>query len=216
MRLVLLGPPGAGKGTQAEYIADTYEIPHISTGDMLRQAIKAQKPLGSEAKAYIDKGELVPDAVIIRMVKERLSQPDCAKGFMLDGFPRNLDQGRALSATLDELGIALDIVVYISVPAEVVVERLSGRRVCRNCGATYHVDYMPPAVDDVCDKCGGEVYQRPDDNPDTVRNRLQVYQQQTADLIDYYGKAGVLAEVPGDKRVDEVTSEVASRLESVR
>jgi len=215
MRLVLLGPPGAGKGTQAEYITKKFGIPHISTGDMLREAIKAEKPLGLEAKGYIDRGELVPDDVIIKMVKERLARPDCERGFMLDGFPRNLDQGRALETTLEELGIGLDIVVYINVPEEVVVERLSGRRLCRTCGATYHVKYMPPKQEGICDKCGGELYQRPDDNPDTVRNRMKVYQQQTAGLIGHYRQAGLLAEIPGDKSVEEVTCDIDRRLEAV-
>jgi adenylate kinase len=215
MRVVLLGPPGAGKGTQAEHIAEEYGIPHISTGDMLREAIKKRDPVGLEAKGYIDKGDLVPDDVIIRMVTERLSQPDCKNGFLLDGFPRNLDQGTALAATLDELRSPLDVVVYMKVPEDVVVRRLSGRRICRNCGDNYHVINLPPKKEGVCDKCGGPLYQRPDDTPETIRNRLAVYLEQTADLITYYKDAGILAEIPGDKSVEDVADEIDARLAAV-
>ncbi|HUS58048.1 MAG TPA: adenylate kinase [Planctomycetota bacterium] len=216
MRIVLLGPPGAGKGTQAEHIVGKYAVPHISTGDMLREAIKNSAPIGLEAKQYIDKGELVPDDVIIRLVKERLSKPDAAKGFLLDGFPRTLPQGRALETTLKELGTKLNASVYINVPDEIVVERLSGRRICRNCGANYHVKYMPPAKEGICDKCGGQLYQRPDDQAETIKNRLAVYHRQTADLIDYYAKLGLLVEVPGEQPVDVVKSKIDSRLDALR
>ncbi len=215
MRIALLGPPGAGKGTQAEHIAEEYRIPHISTGDMLREAIKNEAPGAMEAKSCIDNGELVPDNVIIRMVKERLSRPDCCTGFLLDGFPRNLDQGRALAETLNEQGIGLDAVVYINVPQHVVIERLSGRRICRNCGAGYHVKYMPPKKDSVCDKCGEELYQRPDDTPETIKNRLAVYRKQTADLISYYKESNLLVEIPGDQAVEEVTQQIDARLAAV-
>ncbi|NQT19673.1 MAG: adenylate kinase [Planctomycetes bacterium] len=212
MKTVLLGPPGAGKGTQAEHIARKYEIPHISTGDMLRQATKNQTPVGLEAAGYIDKGELVPDDVIVRMVKERLGRPDCRKGFILDGFPRNLQQGKALAHTLDELGTDLDAVVYINVPEHDVIDRLSGRQTCRNCGEGYHVKYMPPKNKGVCDKCGGQLYQRTDDNAQTIKNRLEIYRQQTADLISYYDSINLLVEIAGDKTIDEVTKEIDARL----
>ena len=160
MRLVLLGPPGAGKGTQADHIVRKFGIPHISTGDMLREAIKNNQPVGLEARKYIEKGELVPDAVIIRLVRERLSRPDAARGFLLDGFPRTLPQAQALTAALKEMGTKLDAAIYINVPDSVVVERLSGRRTCKVCGAGFHVKYMPPKRENVCDKCGDELYQQ--------------------------------------------------------
>jgi len=211
MRLVLLGPPGAGKGTQADYIIGKYSVPHISTGDMLRESIKNQAPVGLEAKKYIDKGELVPDAVIIRLVKERLGRPDARAGFLLDGFPRTLEQAKALETTLAAMGQALDAVLYINVPEEAVVERLSGRRTCP-CGATYHVKFMPPRREGVCDKCGGKLYQRPDDAAEAIRNRLAVYTKQTADLIEFYRKRGLLSEIPGDQPVEAVKRSIDARL----
>jgi len=216
MRIVLLGPPGAGKGTQAEHIVGKYGVPHISTGDMLREAIKNGAPIGLEAKKFIDKGELVPDDVIIRLVKERLNKPDAKKGFLLDGFPRTLPQGQALQKTLKELGTKLSAAVYINVPDQNVIERLSGRRICRNCGANYHVKFLAPAKEGVCDKCGGQLYQRPDDKAETIKNRLDVYHKQTADLIDYYKELGVLVEVAGEQPVDVVKKSIDTRLDALR
>jgi len=214
MRLILLGPPGAGKGTQAEHIVKKYAIPHISTGDMLREAIKNSEPVGLEAKAYIDRGELVPDDVIIRLVRKRLGKPDAASGFLLDGFPRTLAQGRALTELLGEMDQKLDAVININLPEEVVIERLSGRRICRDCGAGFHIKYMPPKQDGVCDKCGGELYQRDDDKPATIKKRLDVFNRQTADLIEYYKGLGVLVDVPGEKTVEEVKKAIDDRLEA--
>ena len=174
MNLVLMGLPGAGKGTQAEKIVETYGIPHISTGDMFRAAIKEGTPLGLQAKQYIDRGDLVPDEVTIGIVRERLSKDDCQNGFLLDGFPRTVAQAEALEAMLTEIGRKLDYVIHIDVRQDVLMERLTGRRICRNCGATYHLVFHPPAQPGVCDKCGGELYQRADDNEATVANRLEV------------------------------------------
>ena len=216
MRMILLGPPGAGKGTQAEHIVRKYAVPHISTGDMLREAIKNGEPFGMEAKQYIDKGELVPDDVIIRLVRARLGKTDARKGFLLDGFPRTLAQAKALTALLKELGKKLDVTLYVNVPDDTVVERLSGRRICRNCGASFHVAHMPPKKADVCDKCGGELYQRPDDKAETIKNRLAVFHKQTADLIEYYRGLGALAEIPGAQPVEAVQKEIDARLDAIR
>jgi adenylate kinase len=204
MKLVLLGPPGAGKGTQAKQLIDKYEIPQISTGDILRQAVKDGTTLGKEAKIYMDKGELVPDDVIIGIVKERIQADDCQQGYIFDGFPRTVAQAEALDRMLKELSTQLDAVVSIDVPEEEVVKRLSGRRTCKSCGTLFHVIFNPPSKEGVCDTCGGELFQRDDDNETTIRQRLSVYTNQTAPLIDYYSQAGILKAVPGTGAPDEI------------
>lgn len=212
LKLLIMGPPGAGKGTQAEVLVKELDITHVSTGDMFRAAIKEGTAMGKKAKEYMDAGQLVPDEVVVGMVKERLSQPDCLKGFLLDGFPRTLPQADALSATLKSMGIKLDGVINIEVPREKLMARLTGRRVCRSCGASYHVIFNPPAVADQCNACGGELYQRDDDNEATVGNRLDVYENQTAPLINYYKEQGVLVSVDGDQEIKQVLSEILTQL----
>jgi adenylate kinase len=210
--LVLLGPPGAGKGTQASRIVAEYGIPHISTGDILRGAVKNQTPMGLEAKRYMDAGELVPDSVVIGIVKDRLQEPDTAKGFLMDGFPRTIPQAEALDAALDELDRAISKVVVILVDEDDLVKRLTGRRICRDCQAPYHVMFNAPVTQDECDKCGGELYQRDDDSEATVRNRLEVYRTQTEPLIDYYDRAGVVARIDGAKSPDAVYEDIRMAL----
>ncbi|GAV25953.1 adenylate kinase [Carboxydothermus islandicus] len=213
MKLLIMGPPGAGKGTQAEKIVKEFGITHISTGDMFRAALKNQTPLGLKAKEYMDKGELVPDEIVIAMVEERISAPDCAKGFLLDGFPRTIPQAEALDKKLSEMGITLDGVINIEVPREELIERLTGRRVCRQCGATYHVKFNPPKVEGVCDACSGELYQRSDDSLETVSNRLDVYEAQTAPLKEYYAKTGLLKNIDGTKSIEEVFASIKNALQ---
>ena len=204
MKLIFLGPPGAGKGTQAERIAERYEIAHLSTGDMLRSEIRNATPLGAAAKSYIDRGELVPDSVIIDMVRERITRDDCKNGFLLDGFPRTVVQAEALSEFTD-----IDYAVNIDVPSERLVNRISGRRMCPDCGAAYHVSmYALPT----CAKCGATLYQRDDDREETVMNRLKVYAEKTAPLIAFYEAAGKLVTVDGDQSVDAVTESILKGL----
>jgi len=186
MNIILLGPPGAGKGTQAKMLVERYGIPQISTGDILRAAVKEGTKMGKEAKSYMDKGELVPDKVVIGIVEERIQQPDCDKGYMLDGFPRTVPQAEALDGMLNNLSSQIDHVVSIEVDNKELVKRLTGRRTCRDCGAGFHIMFDPPKQEGVCDKCGGELYQRDDDNVETVTSRLEVYAAQTLPLIDYY------------------------------
>jgi len=213
MNLVFLGPPGAGKGTQAKILIERYSIPQSSTGDMLREHRAKGTELGKKAQEYMDKGQLVPDEIILGMVKERLSQADCEKGFILDGFRRTVAQAEALDNILAEMGKKLDFALALVVPDELLVERLTGRRTCKSCGMMYHIKYKPPKVEGKCDHCGGELYQRPDDNEETVRNRLKVYHESTAPLIDYYKKRGILKEVDGSKSIEEITTQLISILE---
>ncbi len=216
MFILLMGPPGAGKGTQAALLVEKYRIPHISTGDMFRAAVKEGTPLGLEAKRYMDAGGLVPDSVTIGIVKERLAKPDCKDGFILDGFPRTLEQAAALDTTLAELGIRLTRVVNITVPDDELVRRMTGRRICKGCGATYHVAFNPPAAADRCDKCGGEIFQRADDKEETVAKRLEVYQAQTQPLIGYYREKGLYTEIDGRQAIDEVLAAIETSLRGAR
>uniref|UniRef100_A0A7V4JQA6 Adenylate kinase n=1 Tax=Thermodesulfobacterium geofontis TaxID=1295609 RepID=A0A7V4JQA6_9BACT len=213
MNIIFLGPPGAGKGTQAKILIERYVIPQISTGDMLREHVAKGTELGVKAKEYMEKGQLVPDVIILGMVKERLSQEDAQKGFILDGFPRTVAQAEALDKILEEMGKKIEYVLALIVPDEELVTRLTGRRTCKNCGMMYHIKFKPPKVEGKCDACGGELYQRPDDNEETVRNRLKVYHNQTAPLIEYYGKKGVLFEVDGSKSIEEITQQLINILE---
>lgn len=210
--LILLGPPGAGKGTQASRIVADYGIPHISTGDILRSAVKNQTEMGLEAKKFMDAGALVPDSVVIGIVKDRLQEPDTAKGFLMDGFPRTIPQAEALDAALDTLGRAVTKTVVILVDEEDLVRRLTGRRICRSCQAPFHVMFNQPKKEGVCDRCGGELYQRDDDTEATVRNRLEVYRNQTEPLIDYYDRAGVVARIDGAQSPDDVYADIRTAL----
>jgi len=212
MHILLMGPPGAGKGTQAAELKAKFQIPHISTGDMFRAAIKEGTALGREAKGYMDQGKLVPDSVTIGIVRERLAKDDCKKGFILDGFPRTVEQADALDGILKELGLKLTRVLNINVPAADLIERATGRRICKQCGATYHVKFNPPKKEGICDACGGELFQRADDTAETMKNRLSVYEASTKPLIDYYEKAGIYTEVDGRQAIDKVTADLISTL----
>ncbi|MEF7565911.1 adenylate kinase [Bacillus infantis] len=216
MNLVLMGLPGAGKGTQAEKIVEKYGIPHISTGDMFRAAIKEGTELGLEAKSFMDKGELVPDQVTIGIVRERLSKEDCNKGFLLDGFPRTVAQADALEDILSELDKKIDYVINIYVDQSILMERLTGRRICKNCGATYHLVFNPPAKADECDRCGGELYQRADDNAETVKNRLDVNIKQTKPLLDFYETKGYLRNIDGQQEISKVFTDLDALLGGLR
>ena len=208
MKLLIMGRPGAGKGTQAVNIREHYHIPHISTGDMFRAAIKNQTKLGLEAKSYMDQGALVPDEVTIGIVEERLLADDCKNGFLLDGFPRTIAQAEALDAFLKKNGIKLDAVLDVNVPAEILVRRMVGRRVCKNCGATFHVEFNAPKVEGICDNCGATLVQRADDTEATAKNRLTVYDNQTAPLLEFYKKQNILKTVNGDQPLDKVFDDI--------
>jgi adenylate kinase len=215
MYLVLLGPPGSGKGTQAERLNEQLGLPHVASGDLFRENIGNETELGLLAKGYIDRGQLVPDDVTIAMVRERLQQPDCDDGVILDGFPRTLAQAEAFDEILASTGRTLAGVLYINVPDEELVRRLSGRRICRQCQTPYHMTFSPPAEEGVCDECGGELYQRDDDRPETVRARLRVYHEQTAPLIDYYRQVGLLVEVDGFGDIETVNAALLDAIRSL-
>ena len=208
MHILLMGPPGAGKGTQAAELVKEFGIPHISTGDMFRAAVKEGTELGKQAKACMDNGKLVPDEVTIGIVRERLAKDDCKKGFILDGFPRTVDQADALDGIVKDLGLSLTRVLNINVPAADLIERAVGRRICKKCGATYHIKFHPSKKDGICDTCGSELFQRADDTEETMKNRLGVYEASTKPLIDYYQKAGVYTEVDGRQAIDKVTNDL--------
>ena len=216
MRVAFLGPPGAGKGTQARELAREWGVPQIATGDMLREAVAAKTPLGLEAKRYMDQGALVPDEVVVGATAERLAAPDAARGFILDGFPRTIAQAEALARLLKDAGHALDVVLYFDVSEPELLRRLTGRRVCRACGHTYHLTSSPPKRAGVCDACGGELYQRVDDSEATVRNRLEVYRKQTAPLLDYYRERNVLTTVSGEGSIEEIRDAIRAAVGAAR
>jgi len=214
MRLVLLGAPGAGKGTQAKKLIEKYSIPQISTGDILRKAVADGTPLGKEAKSYMDSGGLVPDSVVIGLVKERLAQDDCKAGYILDGFPRTTPQAEELDNVLSGMNSPLDVALSVDVDKDDLMKRLTGRRTCKSCQQMYNVHFSAPQKDGVCDKCGAELYQRDDDQEDTIRNRLDVYEKSTAPLIDYYGSKGILKSVKGEGSIDDIFNQIVSILGS--
>ncbi len=212
MKIIMLGAPGAGKGTQAKKIAEVCNVPHISTGDIFRANIKNGTALGAKAKEYMDKGLLVPDELVCDLVVDRIQQSDCANGYILDGFPRTIPQAEALTNALNAIGQKMDYAINIEVPDENIIQRMSGRRACVGCGATYHVVYNPTKVEGVCDVCGEALILRDDDKPETVKNRLNVYHEQTQPLIDYYSKEGILVEVDGTKNMDDVFTDILNIL----
>lgn len=212
MKIILLGPPGAGKGTQAANIVESFNLPHISTGDIFRKNIKEKTELGQKAQEYINQGKLVPDELTCGLVASRLSEDDCKDGFMLDGFPRNIFQAEYLDKYLSEKNLAIDKVVNIEVEPKLLVERACGRRICKNCGATYHIKFNPSKVEDVCDVCSHSLTQRPDDNEETVSQRIEVYLSETKPLVDYYSKQGVVANIDGDQDIDKVFEDIKAQL----
>jgi adenylate kinase len=212
LRIVLLGPPGAGKGTQAKLLQEEFQACQVSTGDILRKAVAEQNPVGKEAAEYINRGTLVPDSVIVKLVAARLNDNDCRKGFILDGFPRTIPQAQSLEEILKKMGLGLQRVLLMQVPAGLIVERLAGRRTCRGCGAPYHLSFDPPKQEGVCDRCGGELRQRDDDREETVRARLDVYDAQTAPLVDYYRQRGILREIDGVGKVEDIQKRVIKAL----
>ena len=213
MKIVLLGPPGAGKGTQAAKIVTKYSVPHISTGDIFRKNLKEGTPLGLKAKEYMDNGLLVPDELVVDLVKDRLSEDDCKRGFMLDGFPRTVFQAGALETELEKLKMELDAVINITVDSELLLKRLTGRRICKSCGTTYHINFNASSKGDSCEKCDGELYQRDDDKEETVKKRLDVYIEQTQPLIDYYLQKGLIIDIDGVGDIDEVSNKIIQSLQ---
>ena len=212
MKIIMLGAPGAGKGTQAEMICEKYKLPHISTGDIFRANIKNGTELGKEAKQYMDKGLLVPDELTVKILLDRVAKDDCKDGYVLDGFPRTIPQAEVLDKELTKLGDKVDFAINVDVPDENIINRMGGRRACVNCGATYHVQFAPPAKENICDKCGSTLILRDDDKPETVKNRLDVYHKQTQPLIEYYGNKGILKEVDGTVSMNEVFERIVSIL----
>lgn len=216
MRIVLSGAPGSGKGTEAGMLSGKLRIPHISTGDILRRAIAGKTQLGEKARSYVEGGGLVPDEVMVGLIEERLRKDDCKEGFILDGFPRTLAQAETLRRTLDGLGSSLDVVLHLEAPVEILVERLAGRRVCRKCQALFHVKNMPPKKEGICDRCGGDLYQRSDDGEKVVRNRLKIYQSKVKELLDYYREKGLLRMVKSDEGPQETFEEIERVIEKIR
>jgi len=212
MRLILMGPPGSGKGVQGELVQDRFQIPRISTGDMFREAVRNQTEEGKEINQYLEAGKLVPDEVVIRVIKKRLSQADCANGFILDGFPRTLPQGESLEEMLKSQDMQLDYVISLEVPDEVIVNRVTSRRVCSGCGSVYNVKTSPPPADNICPKCKGTIIQRNDDKEETILNRLQVYKDQTLPLKEFYRERGLLAEIEGDGAIEDIQNRIAGLL----
>lgn len=216
MHVIILGPPGAGKGTQAERLTKDFNLIHISTGDIFRNAVKEGTEMGKKAKEYMDKGMLVPDEIVVGIVKERLSQPDCKEGFILDGFPRTLEQAEALDEVMKELKMKIDAVISVDVNEEELISRLTGRRVCRNCGATYHLKFNPPKVRNICDHCSGELYQRSDDTLDTVKERLDVYNKQTLPIIKYYKDKNLFVSINGAQQINQVYADISAYLKKIK
>lgn len=214
MRIILLGPPGSGKGTQAKLISEKFGIPHISTGDIFRLHISQKSSLGLEAKSYIDKGQLVPDELTIKLIESRLTEDDCKNGFLLDGFPRTINQADALEGLLKKINASVDSVINIEVPSEDIIDRITGRRVCKKCGASYHIIFNPSAAKDICDRCGGPLIQREDDTEGTVRKRLEVYESQTKPLIRYYEEKGLLRNTNGSQDIAKVFKDICNILGS--
>ncbi len=214
MKIIMLGAPGAGKGTQAKRIADKWKLPHISTGDIFRANIKNGTELGMEAKKYMDKGALVPDELTVKILLDRVSAKDCADGYVLDGFPRTIPQAEVLDKALEELGDSIDYAINVDVPDDSIISRMSGRRACVSCGATYHVEFAPTKTEGICDRCGKELILREDDKPETVKKRLMVYHEQTQPLIDYYAGKNILKSVDGTKDMEEVFKDITSILEA--
>ena len=212
MKIIMLGAPGAGKGTQAKMIAEKFGIPHISTGDIFRANIKNGTELGKKAKEFMDKGQLVPDELTVEILLDRVANDDCKNGYVLDGFPRTIPQADVLDKELTKLGDKVDFAINVDVPDENIVRRMSGRRACLKCGATYHIEHIPPKTEGICDKCGSELVQRDDDKPETVQNRLSVYHEQTQPLIEYYDKKNILKSVDGTKDMQEVFSDIVNIL----